>query len=49
MSIPKFKVVVEQKNLFGSETDVDLQKIATVYVGQTGEYRVYAPPKAVGN
>ena len=49
MKSPSIKVVIEQANLFGSSDDVDLQKVATVYVGRTGEYRVYAPPKARGS
>jgi hypothetical protein len=47
MKSPSIKVVIEQANLSGSSDD--LQKVATVYVGQTGEYRVYAPPKARGS
>jgi hypothetical protein len=49
MNNPTVKVVIEQTRLFGSSDDSDLQKLATVYVGRTGEYRVYAPARAVGS
>ncbi|HEY4932144.1 MAG TPA: nucleotide-binding protein [Terriglobales bacterium] len=41
------KVVIETRGLRGSDDNVDLQRVATVYIGMD-EYRVYAPPKATG-
>jgi hypothetical protein len=42
------KVVVEQKDLHGSPLDSFPQRVAAVYL-DGDEYRVYAPPKAVGD
>jgi hypothetical protein len=42
------KVVIQQRHLQGSAQSDLLQKIATVYV-DGDEYRVYAPPNAVGD
>jgi len=42
------KVVIEQRDLHGSAADPFPQKVAAVYFGG-GEYRVYAPPKAIGD
>jgi hypothetical protein len=41
------KTVVEQSQLRGANNDAFLQKVATVYL-DGDEYRVLAPPKAVG-
>jgi hypothetical protein len=43
----KTKTVIEQSHLRGSNQDTFLQKVATVYLDGE-EYRVLAPPKAVG-
>lgn len=43
----KTKTVVEQSQLRGSSQDAFLQRVATVYLDGE-EYRVLAPPKAVG-
>ena len=48
MNSLSIKVLVEQMSLLGS-SDGDLQKVATVYVGRIGEYRVYAPSRASGS
>jgi hypothetical protein len=47
ISEPSTKVVIEQRNLRGSGDDDLVQKVATVYI-DGDEYRVFAPPKAVG-
>jgi hypothetical protein len=44
---PNTKPVIEQSQLRGSKQDGFLQKVATVYLDGE-EYRVPAPPKAVG-
>lgn len=43
------KVVIEKRVLPGLSDDRMLQRIATVYIGNNEEYRVYAPAKATGN
>src|SRR5216684_8313812 len=40
--------IIEQQQLRGSQDDDLLQRVATVYVG-VDEYRVFAPPKAIGD
>jgi hypothetical protein len=42
------KVIIEQRNLVGSEDSSSLQTIATVYIDGR-EYRVHAPAKASGD
>ncbi|MGA7795341.1 MAG: DUF2321 domain-containing protein [Candidatus Acidiferrales bacterium] len=42
------KVVIAQRDLHGSPPDAFPQKVAAVYL-DGDEYRVYAPPKAVGD
>jgi hypothetical protein len=43
------KVAIECRNLNGSEDDVSLQRIATVYITDDEDHYVYAPPKARGD
>jgi hypothetical protein len=47
VSLMNTKTVVEQSQLRGSSQDAFLQRVATVYLDGE-EYRVLAPPKAVG-
>lgn len=49
MSERTFKVVIQRRTLAGSGEDGLLQRVATVYLEDGQELRVYAPPMAVGD
>ena len=49
MGASTFKVVIQNRTLSGSRGDAINQRVRTVYLEHGIEYRVYAPPKAVGD